>query len=228
MLALFLAATSGGDDPPFWVKPYLVYPADQPMYAEYALAVNRYLPQMRNWYQQKVGATFRMEPLRVIRSPYPYLTIRCGERPSAQCVGDPKKLDGNIGYFMNKAIHNGVERWEPHTVALIFAAGAGGYAGSNVYQNYSGFAIVGDWVLEPLSGRENAWGIPCRYSDGWQCKDNVPAGTPAHELGHAFGLPHPDQKRFPGKSVMRWHGDYPDAGFLPHEIELLRQSPFFR
>ena len=53
----------------------------------------------------------------------------------------------------------------------------------------------------------------------------MPKGTTAHELGHAFGLHHPD--RYPGKSIMRWHGDYPNAPLMRHERMLLRESPFF-
>lgn len=211
----------------FLVKPYLVYPADKPAYPEYQEAVERYLLELRDWYREKAGATFRMNPLEVVRSSENYLTMRCGPQPSSTCLNDPSRLEGNWGMYMNMAIHYGVERWEERTVALVFGAGGGGYAGSNQYQNFAGWAIVGDWVLEPLSGRANDWGIPCRYSDGWQCKGGVPKGTPAHELGHAFGLPHPDERLYLDKSIMRWHGDYPTVGFLPHEAKFLRSSSFF-
>ena len=129
---------------------------------------------------------------------------------------------------MQKAVHDRKEQWEEQTIALIFSAGGGGYAGANQYENYAGFAITGDWVLEPLSGITNNWGIPCSLSDGWQCARNVPKGTVAHELGHAFGLPHPDENQYLKDSIMKWHGDYPTVGFLPHEIKALLQSPFFQ
>lgn len=210
----------------FFVKPYLVYPADKPMYPEYETAVNQYLQELQSWYNGKVGKTFRMKPLQVVRSSYNYLTMRCGETPNQSCIDDPAKFEGNWGTFMNKAIHNGVEQWEEQTIALIFSAGGGGYGGANLYSNYTGFAITGDWVLEPISGVQNTWGIPCFYSSGWQCTGGVPKGTPAHELGHAFGLPHPGSQ-YAGQTIMEWHGDYPQVGFLSQEIQLLRQSPFF-
>ncbi len=209
----------------YLVKPYLVYPKDMPMYPEYELAVKDYMLELRQWYLEKVGKTFNMAPLKVIRSSYNYVTMRCGEDPAPDCIGDPAKLEGNWGMFMNKAIHNGVEKWEERTVALVFGAGGGGYAGANVYPNDARWAIVADWVLEPISGIKNDWGIPCSYSDGWQCSGGTPKGTPAHEIGHAFGLPHPDD--YDGDSIMKWHGGYPEVGFLPHEIEILRKSPFF-
>ncbi len=195
------------------------------MYPEYETSVKNYMRELRQWYLEKVGKTFTMAPLKVVRSSYNYVTMRCGETPSPDCMSDSGKLEGNWGMFMNKAIHNGVERWEEKTVALVFGAGGGGYAGANLYPNDTGWAIVADWVLEPLSGIKNSWGIPCSYSDGWQCSGGVPRGTPAHEIGHAFGLPHPDE--YKGESIMKWHGGYPEVGFLPHEIKFLRKSPFF-
>ncbi|MBI2007182.1 MAG: hypothetical protein HYS83_00530, partial [Candidatus Blackburnbacteria bacterium] len=210
----------------FVVRPFLVYPADKPAYPEYETAVRNYMTELQRWYCEKVGATFPMSTLQVVRSSYDYQTMRCGENPSQACLDDPKKLEGNWGMYMNKAIHGGIEKWDEETAALIFSAGGGGFAGGNVYSNYASFAISGDWVLEPLSGRANDWGIPCRYSNDWQCAGGVPKGTPAHELGHAFGLPHPDG--YSGDSIMKWHGGYPSVGFLPHEIEALRQSPFFK
>lgn len=213
----------------YLVKPYLIYPADKSMYPEYETAVKNYLSALQNWYKQKAGVTFDMAPLQVIKSSESYLNLKCGANPSSACLNDPAKLDGNVGAYANKAIHNGVENWDQKSATLIFVAGAGGYAGANKYPNDTGFAIVGDWVLEPLSGVVNDWGIPCKYSDGWQCSDNVAKGTPAHELGHAFGLGHPDSSQNTGQhSIMMWQGDYPNYGFLPSEIDYLKTSPFFQ
>ena len=216
----------------FWVKPYLVYPADKPMYPEYETAVRNYMVELQDWYKRKVGITFFMQPLIVVRSTYNYDIIRCDPNPTdsippfSECLNDPKSLAGNLPLYMNLAIH-GVERWEEKTVALVFSAGGGGYAGGSRLVNDTGYAVTGDWVLEPISGKENGWGIPCRYSDGWQCAGGVPKGSPAHELGHAFGLLHPDPTLYPEDSIMKFHGGYPTVGFLPHEVDLLKQSPFF-
>ncbi|MBI2593533.1 hypothetical protein HYW44_02740 [Candidatus Daviesbacteria bacterium] len=218
----------------FVVKPYLVYPSDKPMYPEYESSVKNYLTELQNWYKEKVGETFVVEPLKVVRSQYDYLTMRCDPNPndalppSDACKQNQNQIDGNWPMYMNKAIHNGQESWEIQNVALVFSAGGGGYAGGVFFgTNLGGWAIVGDWVLEPISGVASSWGIPCALSNGWQCSGGVPKGTPAHELGHAFGLPHPDETLYPGQSIMRWHGDYPTVGFLPHEVEYLKNSPFF-
>lgn len=219
----------------YLVKPYLVYPADKSVYPEYEEAVKNYMIELQEWYKSKVGITFNMAPLQIVKSKYSYNTMRCDPSPfdqtppSAACLNDSKRMDGNWGVYMNLAIHNGVEKWDEKTATLVFSAGGGGYAGADKYPNNAGWAITGDWVLEPISGKANDWGIPCKYSDGWQCAGGVPKGSPAHELGHAFGLPHPDEKLYPGNgvSIMRWHGDYPTVGFLPHEITYLKTTPFF-
>ena len=212
----------------FLVKPYLVYPADKAMYPEYETSVKNYLIELQNWYRDKVGATFTMEELKVVRSSRNYLEMRCGENPNSMCIDDQSKLEGNWAQYMNEAIHGGTAIWEEETAVLVFGAGGGGYAGANKYENYAGWALVSDWVLEPISGVVNTWGTPCFYSDVWQCAGGVPRGTPAHELGHAFGLSHPDPDIYMGSSIMKWHGDYPTAGFLQHEIDFLLQSPFFQ
>lgn len=214
-------------DANFFVKPYLIYPADKSLPSAYEKAVKDYLKELHDWYKGKVSKTFRMADLKVIKSTYDYLTMRCGLSSSPACLNDPSKLEGNWGMYMNLSIHDGAELWEEKTAALVFGAGGGGYAGANQYGNFRGFAIVGDWVLEPISGVPNTWGIPCSYSDGWQCSGGVPKGSPAHELGHAFGLPHPGAQ-YASQSIMQWHGNYPTVGFIEQEIEFLRSSPFFK
>lgn len=224
-------STSGA----YLVKPYLVYPADKPIYPEYEVAVKNYMLELQNWYKEKVGVTFQMDPLVVVRSNYNYNTMRCDPNPKdsipplADCLSNQNRIDGNWGMYMNLAIHDGEEKWEEKTAALVFGAGGGGDAGANKYPNDAGFALVGDWVLEPLSGKANDWGIPCKFTEIY-CSGGIPKGTAAHELGHAFGLPHPDINQYPGTgvSIMRWHGDFPQVGFLPHEVGILKASPFFK
>jgi hypothetical protein len=106
----------------------------------------------------------------------------------------------------------------------VFAQGGGGIAQANLVKDWQGMGIFGDWVLEPISGVREPLAIHAGHAT-WEVKGGTPKGTTAHELGHAFGLHHPD--KYDGKSIMRAHWDYPDTGLLPHEVLILKNSPFF-
>ena len=58
-------------------------------------------------------------------------------------------------------------------------------------------------------------------------------GALGHELGHAFGLPHPDAYGYPDGS-MQWsqtligkHWNYPNTGLLNEDRNILATSKFF-
>lgn len=217
----------------FFVEPYIVYPKDKSEIPEYKDAVKKYMEELQGWYLCKAGVTFVMKDVQVVHSKRSYLQMRCGESPVEKCLKNQVEMKGNWAQYMNEAIHGGeaiYEKepgWDANTVDLMFGVGGGGYAGANSNGSTSGWAVVGDWSLEPISKVKNSWGIPCDLSDGWQCKNNVARGTPAHELGHAFGLPHPGEE-YKDDSVMEWHGNYPKKGFLDSEIQFLQNSPFFK
>lgn len=211
-------AARGAADP-FIVQPYYVYPADHPYHPEYERAVRALVREVRQWYFARVGRTFRAAPLRVVKAPDDYLTMRCGPQPEESCRNDRQLLP----YWM-ESIERAVGGFRPRQIAWIFAQGGGGWAGANLYGDFVGFGLFGDWVLEPISGVAEPAAIPCSFAT-WQCKGGVPKGTTVHELGHAFGLHHPDD--YPGRSIMGWHGDYPNAPLMRHERMILRESPYF-
>jgi hypothetical protein len=213
MLAVALALAA-----PYPVQPYYVYPADQPMHPEYVAAIEKSIVEVQDWYRQKVGSTFRLLPLKIRRGDV-YPTMRGGPSPSEEVRSDVTKLPA-----WWESLEAAVGSYPPKTVSWVFAQGGGGYAAANLIKDHVGIGVFGDWVLEPLSGVREPNAIHSGYAT-WQVQGGTPMGTTVHELGHAFGLHHPD--KYEGKSIMRWHGDYPYTGLLPHEIMILKESPYF-
>ena len=103
--------------------------------------------------------------------------------------------------------------------ALIFVKGAGGFAGGRAFGGADGgWAILGDWAIDSIQGQvpEGAY---------WWSGRRLQIGAAAHELGHTFGLPHPDAwgGDFAGKIMGNWW-DYPNVGFADWENDQLNRS----
>jgi len=106
-------------------------------------------------------------------------------------------------------------------VVPIFVKGAGGWAGGRSFGTGgdSGWSIVGDWAIDSLQGQvpEGAY---------WWSGRTLQLGAVAHELGHGFGLQHPDTwgGTDAGMLMGDWWG-YPDAALLgDREKDQLNQS----
>ena len=198
---------------PFAVQPYYVYPRDTRYHAEYEAAIRKLIPEVQAWYLREAGVTFRVLPLKIIKAPNDFRTMRGGN-------AEKGKLDPGWLPSIEKAVGGFKDR----QVAWVFCQGGGGWAGGFLGGDHRGFALFGDWVLEPISGVRDEALNTCAEAT-WQCEAGVPIGTTVHEIGHAFGLHHPDN--YPGKSIMKWHGDYPKTALLAHEKKLVRNSPFF-
>lgn len=203
----------------FFVAPIYIYPADQPYHQEYVAAIERAIAEVKAWYKAQIRLEFRTMPLRVIHARQSYLAMRAGPNPSESVISDPRQFPA---WWDSLRAETGGP--PPKTIEWVFAQGGGGVALANLWGDFCGFAIFGDWVLEPISGIREPTALHAGYAT-WEVKGGTPMGTTVHELGHAFGLHHPEN--YPGKSVMKAHWDYPDTELMPHERMILRNTPWF-
>lgn len=105
--------------------------------------------------------------------------------------------------------------------------------------NWGGLAIIGDssvgGVLAGVCPEVARGKADSTVATAWWCSGSTYRGTVAHELGHTFGLPHPDAFR-PGfrcadstaYTIMQCHWWWGRAGLLDYEIAHLRSLDFFQ
>ncbi|MBI2034865.1 MAG: hypothetical protein HYT11_04000 [Candidatus Levybacteria bacterium] len=161
------------------------------------------------------------------------------------------QFEGNIiTELKNKGypVHQDWNQFPTNRVVWVLAIGGGGYAGVRQYPTGGGFAMVGDAAIYgTIDNNCN------RVKDKYFSVDNPPnakdncintwlpsgkiygygVGALGHELGHAFGLPHPDAYGYPGGSI-QWsqtvlgeHWNYPNTGLLNEDRNILATSKFF-
>ena len=224
------------------VQPVLYLPADEPFSAERLALQVQAVRDAQAWYAERLnGITFFAQPLIVQRSAHAFAALAGNDfqnwwpLPAAEFAG--------WGMPWNDS---------SRIKLLILAQGAGAWAGAdsenggilaeaeagNVSAGHlGGLAVVGDssigGILAGICPREGiaSWRRPS--GDAWWCSWNTYRGTIAHELGHTFGLPHPDAFR-PGfrcdsavVTNMQCHWAWPGDSLLPFEAAHLRSLPVF-
>ena len=206
-------------DSTFRVQPVYLYPQDLEYHVEYEEAIDSTMKEIQQWFLDKVGHTFHLKPLQVKQHYSNYLEMRCGSAPTQACIDSVMDF-----YSWGTSLSQDTMHWEEKTVTLVFAQGGGGWATSKIYGKYQGLGLLGDWVLEPVSGFRDTMANHCGFAT-WQCEGNVPKGTVAWALANAFGLKKPigEDKN----TITDWHGDYPEVGFLAYEVFTLQNHPAF-
>jgi hypothetical protein len=204
-------------------------PVDQTLLA----AFERGLEDVRRWYGQQVGKTFRREALVEVVG-RKTIAEYCGElicQPASEWVAAFHAVVGELeerGY---------VNRDDPHSVYLIavqtyeISSSLGDPGGAWFSSDGGGVATLGHRELRDIAA---------------DCQDDCYArnralGILAHEMGHAFNLPHPHEDLYSGGSdpcdeycdqtVMWAYPRYPQVGLLDlpehPEIDALRRNPIF-
>lgn len=234
-LCLSLAVPSSTHAGPRVVPIYLVPRDMTPDTAGIRLLLQA-LPAVRQWYgRANHGPTYLDDPLIVQISGYSF----------AEFAADSFQAWWPL--LQQEFKQYGVDWEDPDTKLLFIAHGAGAWAGSDSRNggidsvaeaglvadgDSGGIAVVGDSSVAgylagvcPDSGRTGT---------AWWCSWYTFEGTLAHELGHTFGLPHPDAflKGFRCADSTAWtnmqcHWGFPFDSLLPYEQKHLRSLRYF-
>lgn len=189
---------------------YLVS-ADREERPEYTAAIEHAIRDLQKWYAGQLdGPTFRLGD--------PVVEVVKSSRPADWFYGNPNGNHQDSWGFNNTLdeAHRllGAKHNDPKFVWAIYSDGPG-----NKGRGGSGVTCLPEDDLLGLVGKHPTQKDKLRWIAGL-----------GHELGHAFGLPHPQDTRKHASAIM-WagiYGKYPDKTYLTDDDKrILMQSPFF-
>ncbi|WP_337177743.1 PEP-CTERM sorting domain-containing protein [Paludisphaera sp.] len=219
--------------PKYSVLPILFSPTDWDVNGaevqEEAAAIRSAMAAIQGFYGDALGGrTFRLNDLQVVQGNQAKEGYGI-EWNGGNIYTDGVDIVGNVEAAVVEELHARGYPTPPgqnedgYTV-LIFVKGAGGWAGGRVFGGADGgWGILGDWAIDSLQG-------DVQEGEYWWSGRRLQIGAAAHELGHAFGLPHPDAYGGTwGTTVMGEWWNYPDLGLNDWEVDhlLANKSAFF-
>jgi hypothetical protein len=179
--------------------------------ADYRTAVERAIEEIRLWYGRQLnGPTFRLHS--------PVVEVVHAAEDASWFTANPNGRNRDDWGFNNTLAEAhrllGARLEDPNYVWVVYSDGPGDKG-----RGTSGFAYLPEDDLLGLIGKHPTQKEPARWVGGL-----------GHELGHAFGLPHPADTVRDADALMwaGFYGKYPDHAYLtePDKRTLLR-SPFF-
>ena len=233
-----------GELPPRVVPVYLV-PRDQPFDVRRMLLERQAVADVQQWYARALGGpTFFADPLVVHRSRHTFEELAADDFQAWWPRLEEEFRDLGLA-------------WNDHADVklLMLAQAAGGWAGGDSenggitaptdagvtdHGSLGGLVVVGDSsIAGMLAGVCPADGIA--GGTVWWCNWDTYRGTVAHELGHTWGIPHPDAflpaapdsapRRWhcatDGNTVMQCHWGFPHDSLLDYERRHFRSLRYF-
>ena len=189
---------------------YLVS-SDRSENAEYTAALEHAIRDLQKWYGRQLGGpTFRLSD--------PVVEVVSSNREATWFYQNPNGSDPDNWGFNNTLDEAknlvGAKHNDPDYIWIIYSDGPG-----NKGRGGSGVACLPEDDLLGLVGKHPEQKDKSRWIAGL-----------GHELGHAFGLPHPvDTEKY--TDAIMWlgiYGKYPDKTYLTDDDKkILRRSPFF-
>jgi len=177
----------------------------------YTAAIEHAVGDLQKWYARQLGGpTFRLGD--------PVVEVLKSERPADWFYANPNGEHPDNWGFNNTLDEArrlaGAKHNDPQFVWVIYSDGPG-----NKGRGGSGVACLPEDDLLGLVGKHPTQKDKSRWIAGL-----------GHELGHAFGLPHPSDTKKHADAIM-WagiYGKYPDKTYLTDEDkQILIRSPFF-
>jgi len=240
-----VAPAQSPQEPPRVVPVYLV-PRD------YAVPLDRVpyhvdvVDDVRRWYGRATGGrTFTAEPLIVQVSRHTFAELAADSFQAWWPLLQREFADYGLPWNRRSKIKlvfltNGAGAWAgaDSENGGIDSIGAAGHTDDG---DWGGLAVIGDssagGVFAGVCPEHAIPGTGDRGRGGgtaWWCSGTTYRGTLAHELGHTFGLPHPDLFR-PGfrcadstaYSQMQCHWEYARERLFDYEVTHLRSLSFF-
>lgn len=203
---------------------YLV-PSDRQFLSKYRSRIEAAISNVQLWYRKQMG---NGETFRLAR---PVIGVVRTDHASTWYVTNAVTgADSSLWFWFNALSDafsaTGAEFFDPNN-RWVFYIDADPACGQ-VIGAAAGVALLGGNDLRGLTGQPNIPACPGEPPDtGGVCRW---VGGLGHELGHAFGLPHPVP--CPGGSADQalmclGYITYPNTYLLPSDKELLEQTPFF-
>lgn len=218
-------------DTSFSIQPIVFFPNDYPIDGAVINHFDQKMNEIRAYYGKQLdGKTFALQPVKTVIGTNKATWYWCN--------------DGETGCSQKDSFNNIInELGRPQfgIINVVVFMGGGGIAGGN---NELATAVIGDVSIYPELDKNCSRVKKYYYKDDPinsldRCtNESMPStrqgtGAIAHELGHAFGLSHPDAVGYPvnspeyKNSIMGNQGIFPEGTFNLREKSILKKSAYF-